>query len=97
MPEPRETEFMAKIMARSERIRDDAFIRYQWDEYCRSRREHYLRRLGSPNRAFRVLDRLTGYTKFMYSRKPLQAEHLNMLRCESHREVLLNILSRDLL
>ncbi len=97
MPEPRATAFIAEIQVRSEKIRDDAFVREQWDDYCEQKREHYLRRLGSPNRAFRALDRLTGYTRFMYSRKPLRAEHLNMFRCESHREVLINILSRGFL
>jgi hypothetical protein len=97
MPEPRAEAFQAEIRARSDQIGDTDFVRRQWDEFCDAKREHYLRRLGSPNRAFRALDRLTGYTRFFYSRTPLRAEHLNLVRCESHREVLINILSRDLL
>ena len=97
MPEPRATEFMTEIEQRSDKLSDDGFVRHQWDDYCERIREHYLRRLGSPNRAFRALDRLTGYTRFFYSRTSLRAEHLNLFRCESHREVLINILSRGLL
>jgi poly-gamma-glutamate capsule biosynthesis protein CapA/YwtB (metallophosphatase superfamily) len=97
MPEPRATQFMAEIEERSARLGDAAFVQREWDGFCEQQREYYLRRLGSPNRAFRALDRLTRYTRFFYSRAPLRAEHLNLVRCESHREVLINILSRGLL
>jgi poly-gamma-glutamate synthesis protein (capsule biosynthesis protein) len=97
MPEPRATEFLSEIGRRSDEIRDDAFVHERWNEFCEGMRTHYLRRLGSPNRAFRALDRLTGFTRYFYSRTPLQAEHLNLFRCESHREALINILSRGLL
>jgi poly-gamma-glutamate synthesis protein (capsule biosynthesis protein) len=97
MSGPRASTFLGEIESRSSRLSDEAFVQEQWDRFCEQNRTHYFRRLGTPNRAFRALDRLTGYTRFFYSRVPLRAEHLNLIRCESHREVLINVLSRGFL
>jgi hypothetical protein len=70
-------------------------IEEQWEAFCSSMRRHYLRRFAAPHRFFRALDRLTGCLQWWYTADKIRAEHLNLIRCESHREALITILSHS--
>jgi poly-gamma-glutamate synthesis protein (capsule biosynthesis protein) len=93
MDERRASEAASGIHQRSRLIVSEEFVQERWQEYCRDRERHYLRRLGSPNRLIRILDRMTGWIQRSYADQKHRDEHLNILRCESHREALVQILS----
>jgi poly-gamma-glutamate synthesis protein (capsule biosynthesis protein) len=95
MEAPAEEEFRRAIAERSRAIQDADFVERQWDQFCADARDLYLRRLGSPHRVFRALDRLTRCIQLLYRSPRQRLEHLNLVRCESHREVLINILSKE--
>lgn len=79
---------------RSAVLADPQALERRWGEFCAQRKEHYLRRLGARSRLGRAIDRLTGNIQGGYARSwPARAEHLNLIRCESHREALIRILS----
>lgn len=93
MGKSREERFLTEIKKRSREISDPAIVAERWRTFCAEQERFYLRRLGGLHRGLRILDRLTHFTRFFYSRWPLRVEHLNLVRCESHREVLIKILS----
>jgi hypothetical protein len=95
MEKAAEAEFLRAIAERSRAIQDGDFVERQWDQFCADARVLYLRRLGSPHRAVRALDRLTRCIQLLYRSPRIRLEHLNLVRCESHREVLINILSKE--
>ena len=88
-------DFMKRFDERSAEIEDVGVVDARWDAFCRERAAHYIRRFGAPHKVFRGLDEVTGLVQRFYSRWPLRLEHLNLIRCESHREVLINVLSRE--
>jgi poly-gamma-glutamate capsule biosynthesis protein CapA/YwtB (metallophosphatase superfamily) len=93
---PAEAEqFLREVKGRSQQICDPDFVDEKWDEFCEKEQQYYLRRLGGPHRLVRGIDRLTGLLQHLLARRSIRNEYLNLIRCESHREVLLNILSRD--
>lgn len=82
------------IAERSRTLEDPEALDRRWAEFCAERKALYLRRLGSRSRLARAVDRLTGNIQNGYARSwSLRAEHLNLVRCESHREALIRILS----
>ena len=82
------------LAERSSLLSDPEALEAHWLAYCRAKKEVYLRRLGSKHRLARGIDRVTGNIQSAYSRSwALRAEHLNLVRCESHRETLIQILS----
>lgn len=82
------------IAERSRVLDDPRALERRWDEFCAERKALYLRRLGARSRLARGIDRLTGNIRGGYARSwKARAEHLNLIRCESHREALIRILS----
>lgn len=82
------------IAERSRVLDDPRALERRWDEFCAAQKALYLRRLGTRSRLARGLDRLTGNVRGGYARSwKARAEHLNLIRCESHREALIRILS----
>lgn len=88
-------EFQSEFRSRNTEVLDPSIVDARWDEFCSRKRNEYLRRYGALHRAFRLLDRVTGYIRFLLGRNRMRLDHLNLLQCESHREVLINVLSRD--
>ena len=93
MSDTDEAQFLADLQQRSEMLRDPDRLDAEWDNYCRKHQVAYLRRLGTHNKLLRGLDRLTGYARWLYGNETTRLSHLNLLRCESHREALVTILS----
>jgi|SRR5882672_2665572 len=82
------------IAERSQALADPDALERRWADFCADHKALYLRRLGSRSRLARAIDRLTGNIQSGYARSwSLRAEHLNLVRCESHREALIRILS----
>jgi poly-gamma-glutamate synthesis protein (capsule biosynthesis protein) len=90
-----ETRFRRELEERSAHLEDVDFIEARWDAFCQEMARHYLRRFGAPHRLIRGLDRLTGVLQLLYSSRNVRNEQLNLIRCESHREALINILSQE--
>lgn len=87
--------FEQELNNRCMEIMDPSVVEQKWDEFCERQRVIYLRRFGALHRAFRLLDRYTGYIQYLLGRDGIRLDQLNMVRCESHREVLINVLSHD--
>lgn len=87
--------FHRQLRDRCSEIVDPLAVERRWDDFCERQRVLYLRRFGAPHRFFRLLDRYTGLTQYLLSRPRIRLDQLNLLRCESHREVLLNVLDRE--
>ncbi len=85
---------LRSIEQRSRVLADPEALDAHWLGFCNENKELYLRRLGAKHRLGRGIDRLTGNVQSSYKRSwSLRAEHLNLIRCESHRETLIQILS----
>ena len=82
------------IAARSRTLDDPDALDRRWSQFCADHKALYLRRLGSRSRLARGVDRLTHNIQNSYARSwSARADHLNLVRCESHREALIRILS----
>lgn len=89
-----EREFRNALEERSRAILNESFIDKQWDVFCRKNRNRYLSWLGGHNSLVRRLDGKFSFLRYFRSRRILQS-HLNLIHCESHREALVSILSRE--
>lgn len=90
MEEGRKEVFLSSLEKRSEEVKDDTIVEEKWLEFCKERRDLYMsillghnRYLNYANRKFKIADKI-------YSKGALR-NMSNIVRCESHREVLLTI------
>ncbi len=86
--------FLAQIHERSRRLSDGQFIREEWRKYCQSNRHFYYLGLAfgfADSRVFRTLNRRFRAAERLYTRKHLLLLE-NIVRCESHREILETLL-----
>lgn len=87
--------FLNEIRTRSDRIADADEVQKLWQEHCQSVKKMYMNRLflGSINgKIFRTISRYLPFYKLAISRQhALSVE--NLLRCETHREILEFLLS----
>ncbi|MHC1729919.1 MAG: CapA family protein [Syntrophobacteraceae bacterium] len=65
-----------------------------WESFCRERESHYVSRIFCMNRFESILYR-KGIRPFWRLNKAHTMYMLNFLRCESHRELLITLLSLD--
>jgi poly-gamma-glutamate synthesis protein (capsule biosynthesis protein) len=71
------------------------FVDDEWRAFCRAKRDLYFSILKGHGRVARALNRRTGLATGFYSEEALSTL-LNVVRCESHREVLLTVLDDTL-
>ena len=84
-------EFMSEVREISRSLTDASILRARWKEFCQTRKSFYLRHaLGLSTVSSALLKRniLAG----ALTRRARNPAFLNILRCESHREVVLDIL-----
>lgn len=84
-------EFLSAVEEISRSLTDASILRARWKEFCQSRKSSYLRHALGLSRVSSALLRrnmLAG----VFTRGARNPAFLNVLRCESHREVLLDIL-----
>lgn len=91
----RRQKFMDEIMTRSGNITDD-FIEKKWLDFCQSQKNLFLSMALGHGRWLMQLNRLGGLVFRMYSKSALRNMG-NIVRCESHREVLLTIIKHYML
>jgi len=87
-------QFLRVLSERSSAILDNSFIEEQWRRFCTDRKKGYLNTLlGNGSFASRLAGKL-GLAKYFCTRNAL-IRKLNLIRCESHREILIKILSDE--
>lgn len=82
--------FMDGISERSQNINDD-FIYTKWLEFCYSKKNLYLSIVLGHNRLLTFLNYFGGFVAKFYRKSALRNMG-NIVRCESHREILLTII-----
>ncbi|NQU87162.1 MAG: CapA family protein [Mariniphaga sp.] len=91
MSPEQEVRFLYDFKNRSKSFQDESFVISQWDNYCRNHRQQYLNMLhGKSNLLRKILGRLD-LLHYLES-KVLQRKRLHLIRCESHREAIINVL-----
>lgn len=84
------TNFVNSFEARSEEVLDDNILEAKWAEFCRSKKDLYMSILLGHNKYLNFINRKIGFVDKVYAKKSLM-DVGNIIRCESHREVLLTI------
>jgi poly-gamma-glutamate synthesis protein (capsule biosynthesis protein) len=83
-----EAETLVQAMAeRSAKIKDPAFVKDQWRQFCNARKCSYLSRVLGHGSFLRHLNRHGDVSRYLYSRKSLLGVR-NVVLCEAHREAL---------
>lgn len=83
--------FMSDLKNRSDAIQDLAFVEKQWKEYCTKNKYVYLSLMLGHGRLRRYLNRKFHFSDFIFSSRS-RRQALNVIRCETHREILETIL-----
>ena len=92
MSENDESAFLDDFAARSEAIADNSYVVAQWKAFSQDRKRYYLNTLhGNPGFIRRLAGKL-GLLHYLDSRE-VQRTRLHLIRCESHRESLITVLS----
>lgn len=76
-----------RLEGRSAAIRDAAFVRREWVDFCKTRKHATLSALLAHNRFARKANSRGHLTQFLYTRKDLLGAR-NAALCETHREVI---------
>jgi len=94
-PPAQSIELMTEFERRSQNALDPQRVQSEWDAFCESREGMYIDLVLGLNRYVRFLNRATkgALVRQMYARADLM-NILNIVRCESHREVLLGVLEK---
>lgn len=87
-----ETALLSSFFARSRAISDPAFVRSQWREFCKTREHVYMTFTDGLTAIFNRFARIFGLPLLKDSEKS-RYRRLNFLRCESHREALVTLLT----
>jgi len=80
-----------QIAYRSQRIKQDGFVETEWLNLCDKKRYEYLSYVHGYNRILSYINKKMHFTDALYSRRAYNLI-LNVMRCETHREVLETIL-----
>ena len=86
--------FLSEIKSLSDKIKQPGMLNMEWAEFCRSYRNQYVSFLLNLSPIERKLLHF-GIWPFWRLRKKKLHLLLNLIQCESHRELLLSILKRD--
>ena len=89
-----EREFLAALRERSESILNEAFVEKQWSLFCRGKKRYYLNTLSGNSPVIQKLVNKLRFPQLFRSKRSLRWK-LALIRCESHREVLIKILSEE--
>lgn len=92
-------QFLEKVEEISRVIRDEKELREKWDAFLSNNKNQYLKALspvlGIQNRYLRGILIRTGLYKLLYRDAHLK-ELLNRIRCEAHRDAVIEILKKEL-
>jgi len=87
--------FMSEIARLSSVIADENAMASAWEQFCKTKREEYISGFFAMNRIERRLLRW-GIWPFWRCGQTRVSELLNLVRCESHRDVLTSVLMSEL-
>ncbi len=81
----------------SKKLDDEDFVQAQWADFCEKQKSAYIPALMAWNRVANKLNRVSGnkVAKLLLSKKKYKVA-LNLIRCDSHREVLLTCLESEM-
>ena len=85
--------FLDGFQERSREIEDPAFVEARWEEFCQANERYYLDRMqGNPG----VVRRLARWwnARWVWGTRRVNRQRLNLIRCESHREALIDVLTK---
>lgn len=80
-----------QIAYRSQRIKQEGLVESEWLNLCDEKRYEYLSYVHGYNRYLCYINKRMHFTDYLYSRRAHDLI-LNVIRCETHREVLETIL-----
>ncbi len=83
-------EFLSAFSARSVEVLDEYIIQKRWIDFCRVNRDRYMSLVLGHNRYVSFANKRLPLVDMVYSKESLRNMG-NVIRCESHREVLLTI------
>ena len=92
MQRDEETNFLNELKKKSKKVEDIEFVKKEWDMFCKDFRYTYFSIFRGHNKLFRFLNRWFHFSDIFYSKKSIVVLQ-NIIRCESHREAVLSILS----
>lgn len=90
---PARDTFLSEIRQRNTVIGDMAVLEQNWRDFCRQKRPQYLAALFAGNPLMKLL-----WRKGWLTREKLGARQfivLNLIRCQAHRDVLIEALLHD--
>jgi poly-gamma-glutamate synthesis protein (capsule biosynthesis protein) len=87
--------FMSEIARLSSVIADENALASAWEQFCKSKREEYISGILAMNRIERRLLRW-GIWPFWRCGRTRVSGLLNLVTCESHRDVLTSVLMSEL-
>ena len=85
------------IRLQSSMLHDERIVQKKWDEFCEKQKALYLPLILGRGRVFNKLNRLfcNKLIAYLYSKRNLMVVR-NLLQCDAHREVILNILEKEM-
>ena len=86
-----ETKFLKKIDNYSKIIINPKLLEEKWIRFCNSRKKIYLTKLFSHNILKKQLVKSKFFSRLLFNDKNIPLL-LNLFRCESHRDVIIEIL-----
>lgn len=92
MQPPEAESFLGEVQKRSEQVADPACVMQNWQSICRKKKNSVFSVLRGHSRVLRCLNRLAPFVDKLYGEQNLLNLH-NLVRCESHREVLETLLA----
>lgn len=87
--------FLAQIAEHSSVIQNDDLLKKKWDSFCKGKKYRYLSIILTLNRMQRIMLRKGIFTRTFFKYTKL-LQLLNMLRCDSHRDVAMHTLQNEL-
>jgi len=84
--------FIEEFENRSKVITDESFVVKEWKKYCLNNKKTYLNLLHGMSGILRRICAKYGFL-YKFDSKETQLIRLNIIRCESHRDVLIEILN----
>jgi poly-gamma-glutamate capsule biosynthesis protein CapA/YwtB (metallophosphatase superfamily) len=93
MPHDQEKEFLDNLVNRSMSILEEGFVEKQWEIFCQKHKKQHLFSTCTNGSIFQRFK--NKFNLIRYSKKSLLRK-FSMISCESHREVLTNILADEI-
>ena len=95
MTKGQEEQFRKNFEARSRAINEESFVEEQWHAFCEQQKRFYLHLIHG---RWTLIRRVAGKLNLLryFDSKEVHLNRLEAIRCESHREALITVLSMEL-